>query len=183
MKWRVLDERVVHDASPWVTIREQDVMLPNGDTLTDYILFDERDGCLVFAVTDQGRVILLEQYRHGRGDREVGLPSGFLDDTEDPLDTARRELLEETGYAGDHWTHLGSLFTDSNRGSQLFHFFLARDVAPIGSPDRGPGEVDIDVRLMSLDELTDYLVRSNGNIGMAAMTGILLGMAELEREK
>jgi len=181
--WQVIEERVLVDQPPWLTVREQDIKFPGGQILQNYILLDERDGCLVFAVTQDGRAILLEQYRHGRGTREVGLPSGFLDEGEDPLAAARRELMEETGYAGHNWTSLGALFTNSNRGRQLFHFFLARDVRLVQGPEREVSERDITISLMRLDELKAYLAQSNGDIGMAAMAGILLGLAELERER
>lgn len=181
--WQVLDERVLVEQPPWLTVKEQDVRLPGGQTLRNYIMLDLPDGCLIFAITPDGRALLLEQYRHGRGAREVGLPSGFIDGDEPPLETAKRELLEETGYAGDDWISLGALFTNSNRGTQLFHFFLARDVRPIRGPEREASERDITMRLKDLNELRAYLARSNGDIGMAAMTGILLGMAELERMK
>jgi 8-oxo-dGTP pyrophosphatase MutT (NUDIX family) len=182
MGWTVSSERVVHERPPWLRVREQDVILPNGDELRDYVLLDERDGCLVLAVTSDGRAILLEQYRHGRGEREIGLPSGFLDGSEDPLNAARRELLEETGYAGDDWTHLGSLFTNSNRGRRLFHFYLAHGVEVAAPPTLESGEADIDAHLVPLRDLREWVAERNGDIGMAAMAGLLMGMAALERE-
>lgn len=179
--WQVLDERVVLDVGPWLTVRQQNVVLPNGDELHDYVLLDERDGCLVFAVTQDRRVILLEQYRHGRGEREIGLPSGFPDTGEDPLDAARRELLEETGYTGDDWSHLGSLFANSNRGRQLFHFYLVQNVSQIICPVLEASEQDIAMRLVSLDELEHLTMTNSGAIGMAPMVGILMGLTALRK--
>lgn len=182
--WQVVDERVIYDARPWVIVREQDLMLPGGEHLEGYVLLDERDGCLVAAVTTGGELILLRQYRHGRGEPETGLPAGFLEgDDADPLETARRELLEETGHASDRWTSLGVLFTNSNRGRQVFHFFLALDAVPIAEQSLEPGEDDAELFLLPVEEVEAWLVSSNGDVGMAATAGILLALSAIRKER
>lgn len=182
MEWTVSSERIVHERLPWLRIREQDVILPDGEMLHDYVLLDERDGCLVFAVTRGGQAILLEQYRHGRGEREIGLPSGYLESGDaDPLETAKRELLEETGYRTDDWMALGALFTNSNRGRQVFHFYLALDATKVAPPALESGEVGAVVRLMPAQGVEAWLGRVNGDVGMAATAGILLALASIRK--
>lgn len=183
-KWTVSSERVIYHSPPWLLVREQDVLLPGGELLRGYILLDERDGCLIAAVTRNGQMIMIEQYRHGRGETEIGLPSGFLEDSDaDPLETAKRELLEETGYQSDAWIPLGVLFTNSNRGRQAFHFFLALDATKVAEQELEPGEDDAILRFLPIEEVEAWLATSNSNVGMAATTGIFLALSAVRREK
>lgn len=181
-EWGVVSERVICDRRPWVLIREQDVMLPGGVLLHDYVLLDERDGCLIVAVTPDGQAIILEQYRHGRGEKEFGLPSGFLEAGDvDPLERAKQELLEETGYWSDDWQFLAHLFTNSNRGRQQFYFYLALDATKVATPAFESGESDITISLMPMQQLGEWLEKTNNNVGMAATTGILLALAAMQK--
>ena len=176
-KWRVENSRLVYDRSPWLKIWEQDVTLPNGTSIEGYILAEARDVGLVFALTDNQHVILVEQYKHGIGDMEVDLPAGYLDDEDpSPLVGTQRELLEETGYAGDNWQPLGDFVLDPNRSSNRFYYFLARNVRRVAEPHLDPTE-EITSHLVPLAELRDWLARHNPSL--ATITGVLLGLAAL----
>jgi len=89
-------------------MKEQDVVLPNGTHIEGYITWEERQYALVVAVTEKG-IPLVRQYKHGLQLFSLDFPGGYLNTNEEPFVCAKRELLEETGFAADHWTHLSSL--------------------------------------------------------------------------
>ena len=84
------------------------VELPGGKETTLEILRHGGAAAIV-AVNDQEEVILIRQYRHAVGEYIWEIPAGTRDGEEPPLDCARRELTEETGYTAEHWTDLGEI--------------------------------------------------------------------------
>jgi 8-oxo-dGTP pyrophosphatase MutT (NUDIX family) len=175
--WHVENSRLVYDRSPWLKIWEQDVQLPNGATIEGYILTKGQDVGMVFALTGDDHVILVEQYKHGIGGPEVDLPAGYLDnDDPSPLAGAQRELLEETGYAGGDWQLLGDFVINPNRSRDRFYYFLARDVRHVSEPHLDPTE-EIAVHLVPLAELRDWLTSRDHSL--ATMTGVLLGLSAM----
>lgn len=118
----------------------------------DCLVLESPDWVNVVAVTPDKRVVMVEQYRFGSG--EIGLepPAGIVDRSESALDAARRELLEETGYASDRWRFLGSVQPNPAFHDNACHHWLAEDVELVQPPAPDPGEV-LRVRLMTADEL------------------------------
>jgi 8-oxo-dGTP pyrophosphatase MutT (NUDIX family) len=76
-------------------------------------------------------LIAVEQYRHGVDRASLEVPGGVCDLGEDPLEAAKRELLEETGYASDKWTNLGFCSPNPAIQNNRCHFFLALDCVPV----------------------------------------------------
>jgi ADP-ribose pyrophosphatase len=176
-KWQVKNSRLVYDRSPWLKIWEQDVELPNGTTIEGYIVTYAREVGLVFAVTEDEQVILVEQYKHGLGQTEMDLPAGYLDDDDaSPLAGTQRELLEETGYVSDDWQPLGDFVIDPNRSTDRFYYFLARNARRVAEPHLDPTE-EIAIHLAPLAELRDWLASHPPSV--ASMAGALLGLAAL----
>jgi 8-oxo-dGTP pyrophosphatase MutT (NUDIX family) len=176
-KWHVKNSRLIYDHSPWLKIWEQDVELPNGMTIEGYILTEGLDVGMVFALTEDEQVILVEQYKHGLGENELDLPAGYLDDDDpSPLAGTQRELLEETGYAGDDWLPLGDYAINPNRSANRFYYFLARNVRRVTEPHPDPTE-ELALHFVPLAELRDWLDERNPSL--ATMTGVLLGLSAL----
>jgi 8-oxo-dGTP pyrophosphatase MutT (NUDIX family) len=80
------------------------------------------------AVTTTGELVLIRQYRHGVGGVHYELCAGCVDDLEDPLAAAQRELLEETGYGGGEWRQLLVLSANPGTHANLTYSFLALGV-------------------------------------------------------
>jgi len=74
-------------------------------------------------------LLAVEQHRHGVEKASLEVPGGACDPGEDPLDAAKRELLEETGYTSENWTYLGSCTPNPAIQDNRCHFFLALDCA------------------------------------------------------
>src|ERR1700689_1710269 len=88
------------------------------------------------------RVLRIRQYRHPVGYQLWGLPAGLRDAAgEPPLETARRELFEETGYRAREWHVLIDYFTSPGFTTERLRIYLARGVEPVGEDDAGAGYV------------------------------------------
>lgn len=154
--WKRLRSRLVLDRSPWLRVFADDVELPDGRQVEDYLRVDGRDYAMVFAVTDDGTVPFVRQYKYGVDAAPLQLPAGYLEADEAPEDCARRELLEETGYAASDWLPLGSYASDGNRRYATGHFFLARHARPVQPAEAGDlGQVQVEV--LPLDAMDDIL--------------------------
>jgi ADP-ribose pyrophosphatase len=102
---------------------------------------------LVVPVTPDGRFVMVREFKQGPGEICLNAPAGGLHPGESPLDGAQRELLEETGYASDHWEALGTFALDGSTGCGRGHLFLARGAMRVTAPRLDEME-DIDVVLL-----------------------------------
>lgn len=154
--WDVLaSEYVVR--RPWLTIRQDRVRLPGGAIIEDYNILEYPDWVNVLPVTSAGEVVLIRQYRHGSRSVHYELPAGICDATDPDLEaSARRELLEETGYGGGAWTHLSTLSANPGTHTNLSHTFLARGVEWRSEPELEETE-EIGVHVVGLEELREIL--------------------------
>ena len=178
-RWETLSRRLVYDSAPWLTLWEEHVRLPNGAEIPDFLTWQDRDVAMVFAVTDDGRAPLVAQYRHGIGQVSLDLPAGYLDEGEDPLAAAQRELEEETGYTGGAWRYLGALWRNSTRGTQRLFVYLAQDVHSGATPHLDETE-DIDVHVVDLAEL-ERLATSAQLGGISSTAVALWGLRVLDK--
>lgn len=150
---------------PWLTLRQDRVRLPNGAVIEEYNVLEYPDWINVIAATADERVVLVRQYRHGLGAVHYELPAGVCDPEDaGPEETARRELLEETGYGGGDWVHLTTLSANPGTHANLVHSFLATGVERIAEP-RPEATEDLRIHLVELAKLRDILV--NGGVVQA----------------
>jgi 8-oxo-dGTP pyrophosphatase MutT (NUDIX family) len=130
----------------------------------EFYVLDAGDWVNVVALTDDRRVVLVEQYRHGVERATLEIPGGMVDPGEGPEAAARRELLEETGYAAERWAHIGTVDPNPAIQSNRCHTFLADGARRVAEPTP-EGNEEIVVSLEPADRIPE-LVRS-GRIGHA----------------
>lgn len=132
--WKVLDQREVFAIPRRLSVVVETVELPDGRQIDDYMQIHLADFVLIFAQTESAEIICLRLYRHGA--RCVGLefPAGQMDRGETPLDAARRELLEETGYESSDWEMLGSIFQSTAHRAGMGRVFRARNAVRTHEP-------------------------------------------------
>ena len=106
----------------------------------------------IVALTPERRLVVVRQYRFGRERITTEIPGGVVDPGEDALETARRELREETGYTSERWNTLGVVEPNPAFQDNLCHHFLAEDARPTHAVELDPGE-DIVVDTLHLDEV------------------------------
>lgn len=172
--WRVRDRREVVACKPWFTVWAESVDLPDGRSVDPYYRIDQPDYVVIFAVTCDDRVLGIWHYKHGPRAETLGLPAGYVDPGETPIDAAQRELLEETGLVSEDWTSLGSFCVDGNRGCGRAHVFLARNLQPRAVPSENDLE-ECELEEMSYETLSEHLAAGRV-LTLGAAAAALLGL-------
>lgn len=139
----------------------------------------------IVALTHVNEVILVEQFRQPLGRRVIELPAGLAGDDpgsaqEEPLAAAERELLEETGYASQHWTQLMSGATSAGLSDETIVLFLAENAARAGDGG-GVGHEDITVHVVPLAKVDAWLEarqRSGLLVDFKVPAGLYLAAAQ-----
>jgi len=149
--WELLGERTLHTG--WRTVVGRRFRTPDG-VEREFEVIAEEDTAVVLALTDAEEVVLVREYRPGPREALLELPGGLVDEGETPADAAVRELLEETGYAGDLRT-AGSLF-DSAYSTRERHTFVATGCRRVRDPEPAEGEFP-EVVLLPLEAFREHL--------------------------
>jgi ADP-ribose pyrophosphatase len=183
--WETLDRSLLLSRPPWVAVCQEKVRLPGGKVLEDFYRVVLPDYACVAAVTATGELVMIHSYQHGLGRVTLCVPAGQLEPLESPLEAARRELLEETGYQADDWQCLGSFVTDGNRHCGTGHFFLARQAVRVAEGNAGDETEEIEVRLLKPGQFFQAirqgaiaLLPTVTTISLALATGLLTDWVE-----
>ncbi|PWH20283.1 MAG: hypothetical protein DDG59_00435 [Anaerolineae bacterium] len=115
------------------TVRVDHVQLDSGKVIKLDIV--QHNGAIIIVPLDrEGNVWFVEQYRYAAGERLLELPAGTLEDQEDPLASAQRELREEIGMAAARFTHLGEFYLAPGYSTEYSYIYLAEDLSPSPLP-------------------------------------------------
>jgi 8-oxo-dGTP pyrophosphatase MutT (NUDIX family) len=112
-----------------ITVTTDEVVLPNGHHALLEVVHHP-GGAAAVALDSKQRVCLLRQYRYVAGGWIWELPAGKLEPNEPPLETARRELIEEAGVSGNHWESLGTALSSPGVFGEVLHLFYATGIEP-----------------------------------------------------
>jgi 8-oxo-dGTP pyrophosphatase MutT (NUDIX family) len=153
--WRVIASSYIID-SHFLRLRKDTIELPDGTIIPDYYVRDSRGFVIVLALTDDGRAVLVRQYKHGIARELLELPAGAIDPGENPEQTAMRELAEETGYAAESMELVRSFVTDPTNSNSIAHLFVAYNAKKTAEQDLDPTEV-IAVELVTIEELREFV--------------------------
>ncbi len=154
--WQVLKSENIINIGPWLNVRQQTVLLPNGKQIPTWFIIDYPDWINVIAETKDGRLVMIDQYRHGLGVTKYELVAGVIDEGETPLQAAQRELLEETGFGGGEWEEYMTLWPNTSCQSNLSYTFLARGVERLSEQHEEETE-DIRVHVMDKKDVRELL--------------------------
>jgi ADP-ribose diphosphatase len=179
--WRTLARRILLRRPPWFEVGEETVGLPDGRTVEDFAFIDMLSFAVIVAVTPDDRVVLVRSYKHGIREVALSLPAGGFTAAEPAEAAARRELLEETGYAADRWTALGRFVVDANYGCGSMHPFLAVGARKTAEPDGNDLE-EMEVVVLPFDEVAREL-RTGGIKQMSSAAAFGLAVLARERER
>ena len=146
--WQTLSRRTVLDRGKFLIVESHTVRLPDGTVIQDWPWLLTPEYVNVVPVTAAGEFFFFRQRKYAVEGLTLAPIGGYLEPGEDPLDAARRELEEETGYTSEEWTPLGSYVVDGNRGAGKAHLFLALKARKVGEPKHDDLE---EQELLSLD--------------------------------
>ncbi|MEQ0565036.1 NUDIX hydrolase [Amycolatopsis sp. NEAU-NG30] len=165
-----------------VGLRIDEVVMPDGNTATREVI--EHLGAVAIAALDEDdQVTLIHQYRHPVGHRLWELPAGLIDHLgEDPLGTARRELVEEVGLAATEWSTLVDVAASPGFTDEVVRVFLARGLSEVDRDVLGEEEADLVIRKFPLAEavrmaLAGELVNGATVSGVLAAHAVVTGAA------
>ena len=168
-KWKILSSEYLV-RRPWLTARRDVAELPDGRINHEYYVLEYPDWVNIIAVTREGQIVMERQYRHALGKTCYELPCGVIEAGETPLEAAKRELLEETGFAGGEWQEWMTLSPNPATSTNLAHSFLATGVEKVSGQHLDATE-DIDVYLLDRDYVRELL--QNNQILQALMAAPL----------
>ncbi|MDE6543966.1 MAG: NUDIX hydrolase [Muribaculaceae bacterium] len=168
-RWTVLSSKYLW-RRPWLTVRLEHVRLANGREAPEFYILEYPDWINVIAITKDGEMVMIRQYRHGVGRSDYELCAGVIEEGENPEDAARRELLEETGFGGGEWTQFARLAPNPSTQTNWTYSYLAVGVEKIDTQHLDGAE-DISVHLMSKSQVLQLL--RDGEIIQALMAAPL----------
>jgi ADP-ribose pyrophosphatase len=140
----------------WIKVRQDRCQMPDGRIIDPYYVLEYPDWINVLALDTSGQVILTRQYRHGIGATVLELPSGSVDPRESPLVTARRELLEETGYQFERIVQTAELSPNPGNHANRVFSFLATGGRKVADPVFDESE-EIETVLVRMEEFKQLL--------------------------
>lgn len=139
-----------------ISLQVDDVRLPNGKTSKREIV--KHSGAVaVIPITDDGKIIFVEQYRKPLEKSLVEIPAGKLELGEEPEITAVRELEEETGYTTDHLTYITSFYTSPGFADEIMYIYLAKQLKLLENPVAGDDDEFVEKVILTLDEAKQYV--------------------------
>ena len=177
--WTTRSRRTLLDLSPWLSVEERVVELPDGRVIEDWPWVESREFANVVAITERGLFLLFRQTKYAVRGTTLGPVGGYLDPGEAPLAAAHRELLEETGYEAAEWTSLGRYVVDGNRGCGVGHLYLARGARKVAEPNADDLE-EQELVLLTREEVEEALVVGGLEVLSWAAT-LALALVALDR--
>ncbi len=170
--WKVLESKAI-----WRNVRVEKCQA-NGKTI-DSLFLEYGTWATIVAITKKQEMILIKQYRNGIRDIIWELPAGLVEEGESPLDGARRELLEETGYTSNAIFQTGKTFPNPAIQSNVMYSFLALDVEKVDDQHLDESE-DIEVFLVPLEKAIE--MAKAGELPQALhLTTLFHALAHLKR--
>jgi ADP-ribose pyrophosphatase len=171
--WKVLGRELIQDYKIF-QIENKRVRSPRTGRDSEVQAIQFPDWVLILALTGDENVVMIRQYRHGIERVCLELPGGLVDPADDsPALSARRELLEETGYRADEITLIGECFPQPAILSNKCFFYLVRHVSEVQPPSLDSGE-DIEIIKVPLKEIPVKIERKEIDHGMVLLAFFFL---------
>ena len=178
MSWKTISsEKLVDDFH--VSVRKNRVQLPDGAMIDDFYTVEIPDAAMICAITSDGEVLLKKEYRYACQEDVIECPAGMFDAGEtDPLVVAKRELLEETGYASDDWTYFGPTWESTSKLTNRMHLYMARKCKKMSEQHLDENE-HLDLIRVPMEKAVEMVM--NGEINANSTAHLVLKVARMIR--
>ena len=151
---KTLDSELIYEGAI-LNLRRDKVTIKDGRTSHREII-EHSGGVVVAAITPDGKIPLVRQYRKAAEKAILEIPAGKLEKDEDPKQAALRKLREETGYRAKTIDHITSFYSSIGYSDEILHLYIARDLEP-GDTDFDDNEA-IDIYEYTLDDLINMVL-------------------------
>lgn len=166
--WQTVSEELVQ-ATNIFDLYQTKMRLESENHEASFSVLKVPDWINVMALTEDEQVILVEQFRYGIEEPTMELAGGVCDKGEAPLETAKRELLEETGYATEDWVYLGKVSSNPAMQDNYTHSYLAINCTKV-SEQKLDGNERINVHLLPIQDFLDSVYQGIIHHSLVAAT-------------
>ena len=171
IKWKRLSRKDVYH-SKFLSVYEDTVRLPNGKVIGPYTVTKKPDIVVIVATTKKkNELIVLNEYKYGADKIMRVLPAGHIETKEEALRAAKRELKEETGFSGGHFTYAGALHEYASKDLHTIHVVRAIGVTRSALPQKEETE-NISAHLLPISRVKKEI--RGGRWQAASSLGALL---------
>lgn len=154
--WETVLRKTILKHSKFLTVESHTIKLPDGQTISDWAWLIIPSAAIVLAMTEDNKFLCFRQTKYAIEGTSLAPVGGMLEANEKPIDAAKRELLEEMGYASSDWVNLGSHILDPNRGIATMHLFLALNAKRVSEPNSDDLE-DQELLFLTRNEIENAL--------------------------
>lgn len=158
--WERLGRSTIYN-SKFLSVYSDKVQLPNKTIIDDYTVVKKPDGVIIVATDKENKLICFYEYKYAVDMTLLTLPAGSLDDGEDPIQTAKRELIEETGFTAESFRLVTSLFSYPSKDSHQFHVVRAENAYKIENTKHEPTENIGDILFLDKVDIKKVMEKSS----------------------
>jgi len=157
-KWKTCSSEYIVRKS-WATLRVDKCELPDGRIASEYYVLEYPNWVNAVAITEDEKVIMVRQYRHGSDIVSIEIPGGVIDGDEKPAEAIKRELLEETGYLFEDIELVSTVYPNPATSNNITYCYLAKDGKKVQEQALDEHE-DIDIEFYTIPEVKEMLLNN-----------------------
>jgi 8-oxo-dGTP pyrophosphatase MutT (NUDIX family) len=173
--WERLDRKTIY-STKFLTLFEDTIKLPNGKILDDYTVVKKPDGVIIVATDTDNKLLVLEEYKYAIDDYLLGLPAGHMEPEQSPIENAKRELIEETGYQSEDFEQIGILYDYASKDMHKNYIFRVKNAVKRSKTTHEDSEI-ISLQLLDIttvkQQIRDNIWKSSEKIAALALSGLL----------
>jgi 8-oxo-dGTP pyrophosphatase MutT (NUDIX family) len=181
LDWKLLHSEYLY-RDEWLTARKDRCITPAGKIVDPYYVLEYPGWVNALAIGEDGRAIMVRQYRQGFGQTLLEIPGGAMDPEDaSPEAAVRRELLEETGHTFDNVVYLGETCPNAASSNNVMHMFLATGGKLVQEQQLDQNE-EIEIVYLTLEEVKQ-LILNNGIRQSLHVTCVMYALLHMQQMK